>query len=63
MILEMEKEIREGGDNDIYQKSDVEHILNGLGESLQVQDELYSIEILITKTISEQLSENPRSRL
>ena len=59
----MEKESREGGEKDIYLKSDVEHILNGLGESLQVQDELYSIEILITKTISEQLSENPRSRL
>ena len=63
MILEMEKESREGGEKDIYLKSDVEHILNGLVESLQVQDELYSIEILITKTISEQLSENPRSRL
>ena len=40
MILEMEKESREGGEKDIYQKTDVEHILDGLGESLQVQDEL-----------------------
>jgi len=40
MIFKMEKERWKGGERDIYQKTDVEHVLNGLGETLGVQDEL-----------------------